>query len=61
MWFFVDPIARNYVVVEDEYNFFLICGDYKLLYHGLYNNSFKPEFTIVIFIHYKPRIATCSG
>ena len=20
-------------------------------------NSFKPEFTIVIFIHYKPRIA----
>ena len=30
--------------------------------HGLYKNvqrfnSFKPEFTIVIFIHYKPRIA----
>ena len=30
-------------------------------------NPFKPEFTIVIFIHYKPRIAvailfsTCSG
>ena len=21
------------------------------------NNPFKPEFTIVIFIHYKPRIA----
>ena len=21
-------------------------------------NPFKPEFTIVIFIHYKPRIAT---
>ena len=28
-------------------------------------NPFKPEFTIVIFIHYKPRIATqfstCGG
>ena len=23
----------------------------------LFINSFKPEFTIVIFIHYKPRIA----
>ena len=22
-----------------------------------YGNPFKPEFTIVIFIHYKPRIA----
>ena len=22
-----------------------------------YNNPFKPDFTIVIFIHYKPRIA----
>ena len=28
-----------------------IKGDNSLL------NSFKPEFTIVIFIHYKPRIA----
>ena len=24
---------------------------------GLTLNPFKPEFTIVIFIHYKPRIA----
>ena len=24
---------------------------------GLKVNSFKPEFTIVIFIHYKPQIA----
>ena len=23
----------------------------------MYINSFKPEFTIVIFIHYKPRVA----
>ena len=23
----------------------------------LFFNSFKPEFTIIIFIHYKPRIA----
>ena len=47
-----------------------IYGDLKLkkpyglhgLYKTLYNsavrvNPFKPEFTIVIFIHYKPRIA----
>ena len=25
---------------------------------GMSLNPFKPEFTIVIFVHYKPRIAT---
>ena len=25
--------------------------------HSFYFNPFKPEFAIVIFIHYKPRIA----
>ena len=28
------------------------------LYFMCVFNSFKPEFAIVIFIHYKPRIAT---
>ena len=27
------------------------------MYHVAYFNPFSPEFTIVTFIHYKPRIA----
>ena len=27
------------------------------MFYGTPFNPFKPEFTIVIFIHYKPRIA----
>ena len=40
-----------------DYNDYLI--DYVLLTNVLYIqiNPFKPEFIIVIFIHYKPRIA----
>ena len=38
--------------------FFIICL-HVLYFIGLHviSNPFKPEFTIVIFIHYKPRIA----
>ena len=40
-----------------DYNDYLI--DYVLLTNVRYIqiNPFKPEFIIVIFIHYKPRIA----
>ena len=29
----------------------------KIWFEFIWPNPFKPEFTIVIFIHYKPRIA----
>ena len=38
--------------------------EYVVIYNQIINstwevfNPFKPEFTIAIFIHYKPRIAT---
>ena len=34
--------ARNCVVVEDEYHFFLICDDYKLLRHRYVNKHLPP-------------------
>ena len=40
--------------------FMMISNGKTLRSHGLYRrrvNPFKPEFTIVIFIHYKPQIA----
>ena len=35
-------IARNYVVVEDEYLFLLICDDYKLLRHSYVTKHLPP-------------------
>ena len=34
--------ARNCVVVEDEYNFLLICDDYKLLRHRYVTKHLPP-------------------
>ena len=31
--------------------------EYQYASHGVIINPFKPEFTIVIFIHHKPRMA----
>ena len=42
------------------YNYILVCGGtHKVCYELLppLLNPLKPEFTTVIFIHYKPRIA----
>ena len=37
-------------------HFLPLCGD-----HDVVVNPFKPEFTLVIFIHYKPRFMVDEG
>ena len=34
-----------------------LLNDYNITHTAMVHNPFKPEFTIVIFIHYKPQIA----
>ena len=44
--------SRALLQVVENYSYLFISGPNILVF-----NPFKPEFTIVIFIHYKPRIA----
>ena len=48
------------VTLAQHYNdigFILSNQHYTVVYISITFNPFRPEFTIVIFIHYKPRIA----
>ena len=40
----------NSIITNNKYHF-------EIKFDSLVVNPFKPEFTVVIFIHYKPRIA----
>ena len=41
----------------NEIIYYFSCIEIVLVIYNISFNPFKPEFTIVIFIHYKPRIA----
>ena len=52
------PLSQKYYLYAIVIVFYLcnLC-EIQLLLIGLFNNPSKPVFTLVIFIHYKPRIA----
>ena len=50
--------ANKTLMVLQYYDFLTLRHDSHV--QKVFINPFRPEFTIVIFIHYKPRIA-CSG
>ena len=47
-------LTETFMIISKLKQSFNVLGLYKIIQRF---NPYKPEFTIVIFIHYKPRIA----